>query len=353
MTSYRQNNASRGAGFTLVEILVVIVIIGMLAGLTTSVLVSARRSVRNSVVSTQEAQLSMALDEYKNKYGEYPPDMSDPDAVMRHIKKRWPRYNVPDIATFYNHVALGCRISSGAYGRNENMGRNYEPRGEHVWNLRRYVSSLVFWLGGLPDENGIPSGFYANPKSPLGVDKDGNLLGRPGRATREKPLYAFERKELSVVGWADGYNGGTTGNDVVYYPTAESELWDDSIGAYVYTPACTQGDLPIMYFRPSVGMGYADKYVFWGETATEGVTQACPYARTLDGANTVWYEARRFQLVHPGVDGYFGALEIDGGRTGLPATQPKTNCTLEDDDNITNFLEEGTLQSEYKDANGN
>ena len=95
MRTYRRDSAnSLFAGFTLVEILIVIVIIGLLAGMTTTVVVSARRSVNNSVITAQMSQLSIALDEYKNKFGEYPPDLSDKVAVERHLKKRWPRYNV-------------------------------------------------------------------------------------------------------------------------------------------------------------------------------------------------------------------------------------------------------------------
>ena len=96
-----------------------------------------------------------------------------------------------------------------------------------------------------------------------------------------------------------------------------------------------------------------------GETAADGVTQAVPYAQMGVVANdnsvnvTTWYEERRFQLIHPGADGYFGHLEVDGGRAGLPLTQPKANCDVEDSDNVANFLENGTLESDYKDANGN
>ena len=95
--------------------------------------------------------------------------------------------------------------------------------------------------------------------------------------------------------------------------------------------------------------------VFFGETPVEGVSQAIPYARTWDEVTVqgTWYEERRFQLVHPGADGLFGLSVAEGGRATLPAaTQPTLNCTLADDDNITNFLETGTLQSEYKDVPG-
>lgn len=353
MTSNRRNSASRGAGFTLVEMLVVIVIIGMLAGLTTSVLVGARRSVRNSVVSSEMAQLSMALDNYKNKYGEYPPDFSDEAAVMRHVKKRWPRYNVASYADFMEHVQNGCKLSSGIYtGTVSNLS---ELNGKHVWQLERYVSSLIFWLGGLPNEDGIPSGFYANPKAPLGIDVSNNPIHKPLRATREKPLFSFSRKNLTTFAFsgASGPSGGST-NDSVFHPS--EDVWNDAMGANYYIPAITQGGYPILYFRPSPGSGYDGKYVFFGETPVEGVSQAVPYARNWDEKKRRWnwYEERRFQLVHPGADGLFGLSEAEGGREGaIPvATQPTQNCTLADDDNITNFLETGTLQSEYKDVPG-
>ncbi len=352
MTSNRQIRASRGAGFTLVEMLVVIVIIGMLAGLTTTVLVSARRSVRNSVVASEEAQLSIALDQYKNKYGEYPPDLSDSDAVTRHIKKRWPRYNV-DYNTFVDHVALGCQLSSGNYSGT--IATVDELNGQHVWRLGPYISSLVFWLGGLPNSDGIPSGFYANPKAPLGIARVNGVdkpIHKPNRATREKPLYSFDRRSLSSF-----YVDNTQGVPV-YCPGVEAD------GAYI--PAVCEGGYPIMYFRPTIGSGYAGKFVLVGETPTDNVSQAVPYARVLPSPGTPgsWYEERRFQLVHPGADGLFGPLFVgtdpNSGRATdadgvlLPVgIQPTVNVTLADDDNITNFLQEGTLQSEYRDANGN
>ncbi len=345
MTSNRRISASRGAGFTLVEILIVIVIIGMLAGLTTSVLVSARRSVSNAIVSTQEAQLSIALDEYKNRFGEYPPDLSDDVAVMRHIKKRWPRYNVPDYATFVDHIKMGCKLSSSRYASDADYPANpLDCNGEHVWDIRRNISSLVFWLGGLPNADGVPSGFYANPKNPLGITANGDRLARPTRAQREKPLFAFERKYLGTF-FSAKYDDS---NDYFYPVNDEDSLWDVSLKAYCYTPAYCQGDYPIVYFRPSVNVPYTQKSFYLGQSASSAdlVTRAVPYARNYNDGS--WYEENRFQLIHPGADGMFGPNENENARADVPATQPKANVYLEDADNIVNFVDSGTLESEYQ-----
>lgn len=341
MTTNRLNSAKRLAGFTLVEILIVIVIIGLLAGMTTTVVVSARRSVNNSVISTQMAQLSMALDEYKNKFGEYPPDLSDEVSVMRHIKKRWPRYNVT-YRQFLDHIQYGCRLSSS---RLDTVTSLDELDGQYVWNCKAYISSLVFWLGGLPDQHGVPSGFYASPKYPLGISANDKPIGRPGRAKKEKPFYSFEKKYLGAYGSGD-YDGM---NNYYYKIEDNSSLWDGSIGAYVYIPAYCQGDFPLLYFRPTVTSPYTDKRFFLSQSAgaNDNVSCAVPYAQDASS----WYEEKRFQLIHPGDDGLFGndlyvnpRIVVKANRNNTLSNDP---ITLEDADNLTNFIESGTLESLY------
>ncbi|MDO5309074.1 MAG: prepilin-type N-terminal cleavage/methylation domain-containing protein [Planctomycetia bacterium] len=341
MTTQRHARATRLAGFTLVEILVVIVIIGLLAGLTTTVVVGARRTVNNSIISTQMAQLSMALDEYKNRYGEYPPDLSDSDAVTRHLRKRWPRYRV-DYDTFINHVTLGCDLSSQQWGKSDTLTSIDEVgSGKHEWQIKSYVSSLIFWLGGLPDENGVPSGFYASPKAPLGITAEGTPLRRPGRAKREKPLFTFERKFLGAYASSPDYDGDLP----AYYPIDLDDLEGNTKS---YIPAYCQGGYPIVYFRPTPNSPYGNalkKFYLADDGNLNFVSCATPYMRNFD--NGTWYEEKRFQLIHPGADGMFGSNEQDSPRPGSPATQPKYNLTPEDADNLANFVERGTLESEY------
>ena len=63
-------------GFTLIELLVVIAIMGVLAGLTLSVLGGVKRSQALNTARAEMDQIKTALDNYKAKYGVYPPGNS-------------------------------------------------------------------------------------------------------------------------------------------------------------------------------------------------------------------------------------------------------------------------------------
>ena len=68
MTSFTQRS-----GFTLVELLVVIVIIGILAALVLPVVFRVRLTATVAVVDAEIDMLDMAIENYKNEYGSYPP----------------------------------------------------------------------------------------------------------------------------------------------------------------------------------------------------------------------------------------------------------------------------------------
>ncbi len=349
MVAQRRNDASQGA-FTLVEMLVVLVIIGLLAGLTTTVVVSARRNVNASVVSMMEAQLTIALEEYKNRYGEYPPDFSDPDAVMRHVRKRWPRYNVPDYDSFMGDIWFGSRLSSSGVASPlpSDMDELFTPSTRTI-RPKPYVSALVFWLGGLPDENGVPSGFYAASRCPLGVvhdrtdSKKVSFIQRPERAKREPPLYSFEKKYLKAY--------TTSAPSSVDTPMeGDGSTLNEVSEAYCpYAPAYCQGGRPILYFRPSPNSPYGKKNIYYN-TGDE-VSCAVPYARgfSKSGSGVDWYGENRFQLIHPGADGLFGNSDYGNTPDAARMLQPRSATVgMADDDNVVNFVEQGTLENEYK-----
>jgi prepilin-type N-terminal cleavage/methylation domain-containing protein len=71
------NNMRSGQGtvaFTLIELLLVISIIGIVAGLSVAAMSGAGEARDRKAVEAQKAKLILAIEDYKAKYGSYPPD---------------------------------------------------------------------------------------------------------------------------------------------------------------------------------------------------------------------------------------------------------------------------------------
>lgn len=364
--------ASR-AGFTLTELLVVIVIITLLASITSYVILSARDTAKASVTKMQLVQLSMALDAYKKEYGEYPPDFSDRDAVMRHVQKRWPRYGVTNYDQFRAHIAWGSRLSAlvDKYKGNTNFSLNLSEYGNY-WDFSNnndfmitnpapccFASSVVFWLGGLPGANGTPVGFFHNPKAPLGFDKSiaagtsttnvqnvwKNIDLRP--VQREEQFFVFPEGSVITRFNIPCYN---LDEKPVLYFRAVGEIYSrtgttiNNSGAYAWPVPSYAPRNESPFDRVEVVAYRTTKYYHFPSDTDFGV--AAPYCRDTEGQ---WYGQESFQLVHPGRDGCFGT-QVKTNWAYLPrAPGAQINLTMQDNDNITNFLEKGTtLESEFK-----
>ena len=81
----------RRDGFTLVEMLVVVAIIGILAAILVPVVLIARRTAKETQINLTISQLDQALETYKQKYGDYPPDFSNRLLVYSHWEKAFPK----------------------------------------------------------------------------------------------------------------------------------------------------------------------------------------------------------------------------------------------------------------------
>jgi len=90
----KSNSRGREA-FTLVEILVVLLIIAMLMALLTPTVIRALTKSRNAAIKAEIDMLHMAIMNYKNEYGSFPPAVSDDftatSPAFRHLRRLFPR----------------------------------------------------------------------------------------------------------------------------------------------------------------------------------------------------------------------------------------------------------------------
>lgn len=303
------------SAFTLTELLVVIAIIGMLAALVTVAARAAMAAARRGVIKMELTQLDMALEQYKNKYGEYPPDGTDSAAVVRHLRKCFPNASLPNEQDIVGMFPCAKRCD----GEHE-----HQHAAEEAGIVRRTLtpaSALVLFLGG---------NLAKNPIDPLSLAGD-----------RVDAFYEFKPSQL-------GDDEDRT--DAVYYP---SGMERDRTAPFVYFKARLLGDAGVyatVVNKKETPLSFT--------TANAGV--AVPYADgtpnpdNLSGAGTgdltKWRNATKYQIVTAGLDGLFGAQGLLGSRTsnyGAPEIEGAFQWDEAVYDNLTNFAA-GTLGDELE-----
>jgi prepilin-type N-terminal cleavage/methylation domain-containing protein len=153
------------AAFTLVELLAVILIIALLMALVTPAVMQALSSARNAAIKAEIDMLHMAVMNYRNEYGSFPPasvpSITGSDLASRHLMRLFPR--MPGVNAQTQAQRL-CFLNTGT-----NTTSSITPS-----------SALPFWLYGYTDD----------PTQPVFVST----------TTSRKKLFDFDASRLAGIG---------------------------------------------------------------------------------------------------------------------------------------------------------
>jgi type II secretory pathway pseudopilin PulG len=389
--------------------LVVVVIIGILAGLITGAVSAARSAARRAVTLTEISGLQTALTAYKEKFGDYPPNFPDNDAddgvdmndLHRHFAKAFPRYPAAQFVDPNTGAPAGgpngnirkwqwdLKAWFIDYFQNQ-RGNKTAPVGDWATAFVGKPASvdpmtgiitegpdptggglspsmaLAFWLGGLPDANGNPTGFSANRSNPF----DATTAGRIG------PFFEFDMKRLHRPDGADAVpseatdptsffqrfflryfpkNGNPDSHPYVYFGR---RYYRTSVGKPAMNASGTgldSKDCPIYPFTSDANGDPMRVRPYFEQSQIAQLSGLTPAALAnylqqgppFSHADSIWCNASTCQILCPGLDGkYLDPSHVDGSGNVL---QPGNTFPTGDDylpeqyDDLTNFSG-GTLK---------
>ena len=295
-----QSRASR-SGFTLVEVLMVVAIIGILAGLIIPAVGIAYRTSIKRAISMEVITLADAVEKYRSKYDEYPPDGSNATVMERHLRKAF-----PNIAT------TELQIFSKTYGTPVANVNNGAPAG-----VMDPAEALVFFLGGFSDDPAFP---FTGVGGPLFLTNMAGTQVNSSAASistvqynvdRVNSFYEFNQAQLTL-----GPSTTTTvSND-------ESELFagtNDAVPAY-HPKGKTA---PFVYFNRSTYTSGA----FFNVYAPSGKGYARPYRSDKENTKVAstpamannrfpFMNSDTFQIISAGLDDSYGGIAMPSGAGG-------------------------------------
>lgn len=170
------------SGFTLVEMLVVISIIGLLVGLTVPAVNMARRAVQRAAIVFEVQTLGNAVEQYKTKFGDYPPDGSDRSIFERHFRKAFSNIAASEFTALYANANSSSGVATSVMDPPE---------------------ALVFALGGFSSDATHP---FTGKGGPLFLTNSGGVQVDSSQAytaaqynvDRDNSLFEFKQGNLTL-----------------------------------------------------------------------------------------------------------------------------------------------------------
>jgi prepilin-type N-terminal cleavage/methylation domain-containing protein len=266
------------AGFTLIEMLVVIAIIAIVASLTVAAVFGLMRNGPKMVTKNDFLQISGAMEQFKGKFGFYPPEKV-------RLCSNYAQYNPANPLDASSLQAINRVFSNlGQFNGVKWAGPN-SPANLDV--TLEGDQSVVFWLGGPPaTPTTLMGGFALIPTDPIDAG-----YTKPDRLK----FMTFDAGRLTTAARAGN-------NASAYFP---SFLDGFRKGPYVYFSSGARAN------------GYT------------GVANTLGVSAYLQTANPPTFQnSTTFQIIAPGGDGLFGT----GGAVWPP---PQTGHGADDMSNFT------------------
>ena len=334
-------------GFTLIELLIVISIIAILAGLLLPVIGTVRRRGQVTATVLEIQSLKNAIEQYKNKFGDYPPDGSNSVVFERHIRTAFPRIAPEEIKDFMTLIREDHMLST---------------------TILDPAEALVFFLGGFSDDPRYP---FTGKGGPLTLVVPGQLPvadRNPGLFDFDPTrLSTFESDDLADTAFLTGtLNSGRVVTALASDDEATFNTNDEQDIFPVYLPKGM--DVPFVYFDSRTYMSrsiYAyyvnnvpqavppAQYPHWHHHGTPNIKgTARPYRSDQprqitqgDQHSYKWINTDTFQIIAAGIDNDFGDFDSNNA-IGINRHYPSGDDYSDGDkSNITSFSR-GTLEDD-------
>jgi type II secretory pathway pseudopilin PulG len=261
-----------------VELLVVIAIIGVLAGLLVPAVFAVRKTFNNASVKFEVQGLDTAVNNYRSKYGDYPPDGSSWPIMEAHFRKVFPNILQSEL-----QLLNPANNANNAYIRSDYAGRVMDP-----------AEAMVFFLGGFSSDGQRP---FSGKGGPF-VQVPSTTIYRYN-PNRDNALYEFKNERLTLTVDAQG--------------AVSSD--DGSLGADLLPVYASYGTtVPYVYFDSRTYQSRTVAFVgnYHAATPADPLTPAGlmgvarPLISPSTGTTVVYENPKTFQIISPGIDGLYG-----------------------------------------------